>query len=213
MKWLTVLLLTYLTAVSFGCKLADRESDDQDLGRYSERRIVGGQSTMSREGMNDSMFQEALAEVLKKLDDANECHNFQLVYVKEAKQQVVAGMKYVMTLVVKPIYSGDSSENCRGPCFTDVDGNKEVTAEALVQVWKEPKHYISFKNPRDAYTDFNEDGEILINCSGDPDLLTSQPSDMSPEELKTLQFQAAVQQSIDKLNDEAKCFYYVLDRI
>ncbi|VDM32898.1 unnamed protein product [Hydatigera taeniaeformis] len=165
--------------------------------------MVGGITPLTKEDMNEVMFQEALTEVMKNLDEANECHSFRLVRVIEATKQVVAGMKYAVKLEVAPIYSNENDGECSKACYLGLSGNKKAVATVIVQPWRDPKHYITFNPNNDGSADFSKNGELISSCSL-PEWTT-----LSSGEMQSEQFREVLQKSIEKLNETARrCFRY-----
>ena len=155
--------------------------------------------------MNDEVFQEALTEVMKKMEDANKCYSFNLVRVIEATKQIVAGIKFVMKLEVTPVYSGENDDECSSQCESGLVGNKEAVVSVVLHPWRETKYDIKFNPHSDYTTDFHDDGELNLNCK------ISDWIPLSREELQRGEFRKAVQSAIDKLNrDVGKCFKYKL---
>nr|AIM55123.1 cystatin [Taenia asiatica] len=201
MNWSVLLLLSYLTAISLACTSC--KSQERRVIPPPSKGLVGGITPITEEDMNEIMFQDALTEVMKNLDEANECHSFRLVRVIEATKQVVAGMKYVVKLEVTPIYSNENDEECLKPCYLGLSGNKEATATILLQPWREPKHHITFNPNSDGSADFSKGGRLVSSCD------LPEWTILSPEEIKSGRFQQAVQSSIESLNENAdRCFRY-----
>ncbi|KAL5970200.1 Cystatin [Taenia solium] len=198
MNWSVLLLLSHLTAISLACKQQERS-----VATPPSKGIVGGITPITKEDMNEIMFQDALTEVMKNLDEANECHSFRLVRVIEATKQVVAGMKYVVKLEVTPIYSNENDEECLKPCYLGLSGNKEATATIVLQPWREPKHHITFNPNSDGSADFSKSGRLFSSCD------LPEWTILSPDEIKSGLFQQVVQSSIERLNENAdRCFRY-----
>lgn len=198
MNRFVLLLLSYLTAIALACKQQERS-----VAASPSKGLVGGITPITKEDMNEIMFQDALTEVMKSLDEANECHSFRLVRVIKATKQVVAGMKYFVKLEVTPIYSNENDEECLKPCYLGLDGNKEATATIVLQPWRDPKHYITFNPDSDASADFSRNGKLISRGT------LPEWTILSPEEIKSGQFQAVVQSSIERLNENvSRCFRY-----
>ena len=155
---------------------------------------------MNQDDMNEEMFQEALTEVMKKLDEANKCYSFNLVRVIEATKQVVAGLKYVMRIEITPICTGEKDEECSRLCETGLDTNKETVVSVVSKPWGKTKHLVKFNPLNECGTDFNEKGE-----------LNPEWTKLSQEDKEASDFKNAVQNAITKLNrDYGNCFQYEL---
>ncbi|KAL5112701.1 hypothetical protein TcWFU_008350 [Taenia crassiceps] len=195
-----LLLLSCLTANTHACKQQERS-----VASPPPKGIVGGITPMTKEDMNEMMFQDAISEVMKNLDEANECHFFQFVRVVEATKQVVAGMKYVVKLEVTPIYFNENDRECLRPCYRDLRGNREVTATVVLKPWGDPKHYITFNPSSDGSADFSKSGKLIDTCDSSEWMI------LTLEEIKLWPFQGVVQAAIERLNVNAsRCFRYEL---
>ncbi|CDS40893.1 proteinase inhibitor I25 cystatin [Echinococcus multilocularis] len=200
MNRFVLLFLSFLVAVSIACRQQERS-----VAVSSPRGIVGGITPITKEDMNEMMFQDALTEVMKNLDEVNECHSFRLVEVIEATQQVVAGMKYVVKLEVTPIYSSDNDEECLKPCYLNLSGNKQAIAAVVYQPWRNPKHHITFKPNNEGSADFSKNGKLITSCE------LREGTILSSKEMTSKQFQEMVRSGIERLDRNAsRCFRYEL---
>lgn len=193
-------LLSCFLTIAVACK-----TQGSSVTSPPSSKISGSVTSMNKDDMSEPMFQGALSEVLKQLDEVNKCHTFQLVRIIEASRQVVAGMMYRMKLELKLLFPDEREEGCSGTPYSSISGSKIAEASVLVQSWKEPEHVVFF-NPNSEYnTDFNHDGTLVITPESNTWII------MSADELKSLVFQKAVQETISKLNrDSHKCFQFEL---
>ncbi|VDL11738.1 unnamed protein product [Hymenolepis diminuta] len=107
----------------------------------NQQTMPGGIIKVTEEDMNDPLFQTALAAAVKKLDDANDCHNFKFEKVLGATKQVVSGVKYIIRLEVKPIFNGIGKEECYCSCYRNFDDAQKVEVSLWLQPWisEQPK--------------------------------------------------------------------------
>ncbi len=215
MNRLCILLFAF-TAIAIACHRSGSDNEETEIPPRPEgnKVIVGGMTAVSDEDMNEPLFKEAVNAAINEVNAANPCHNFELVKVRDASQQVVAGMKYRMSLIVKPVFSGEESEECQRICATGPIGEKVVHAEVVSQAWKNQKHSVQFVGTPGMATDFSGTGEMFLECEPTIGPLLGGWSNMSPENLKDKAFKDAVDHSIADLNEKAdRCFRYELDRV
>ncbi|KAM7541040.1 hypothetical protein Aperf_G00000035733 [Anoplocephala perfoliata] len=169
MNYLTVLCAIFcIFTFSSACYV--RNSDDvpkttqPPLMRQRHRgRMLGGVSQMSEEEFEEPIFQDAVKELMKKLDEANDCYTFELLKVIEGTKQLVSGMKYNVKLEVKPVFNGDGKSECSYSGYSNVGSAKEVEASIWSQPWRhENPHKVTFK--ADSVSgDFVENGKMSLH--------------------------------------------------
>ncbi|KAM3179116.1 hypothetical protein ACTXT7_001254 [Hymenolepis weldensis] len=147
MRFSTVFAISCIFTFAFACS-PTFENDDNSLESASittkplnQPLMPGGNVKMTEEDMNDPLFQTALAAAMKKLDDANDCHNFKFEKVLGATKQVVSGIKYKIRLEVKPIFDGQGKEECYCSCHRNFDDAQKVEVSLWLQPWisEQPK--------------------------------------------------------------------------
>lgn len=147
MRFSTIFAISCVFTLAFACPST---SDDKDnslesatitIKPLNQQVMLGGIIKMTEEDMNDPLFQTALAAAMKKLDDANDCHDFKREKVLEATKQVVSGVKYTIKLEVKPIFNGKGKEECYCSCYRNFDDVQKVEVSLWLQPWisEQPK--------------------------------------------------------------------------
>ncbi|KAM7539986.1 hypothetical protein Aperf_G00000035727 [Anoplocephala perfoliata] len=165
MSCLTVLAIFCACTISSACwTINDAPEPTKSPPRTPPHLgMGGGVSEMSEKDFEEPGFQAAIKELMKKLDEANMCHTFELLKVVEGSMQVVSGMKYNVKLKVKAVFNGDGKSECSYSGYSNVGNAKEVEASIWSQPWlDENPHKVTFK--ADSVSgDFNEHGKMSLS--------------------------------------------------